>query len=222
MPFTQSKIHLDAETISEQLRTKRQDLGLKLEKVARETRINIKYLNALEKGRFNLLPSGLYGKNYLREYANYLRLNTEALLSLYDNETVGATKVREGELFNTQVVKRHYFLSWPRIIRGILMILGVVVVGIYLIFRLKGVVSPPTLEIVTPADNLTVSSLSIELIGKSEPESQLLVNGEQIISDAYGNFSKNVSLQKGINFITVSAQKKYGRQSVEIRRVLRN
>lgn len=222
MPFTQTKIHLDAETISEQLRSKRQELNLKLEKVARDTRINLKYLNALEKGRFDLLPSGLYGKNYLREYANYLRLDTENLLALFDNEVVGTSKVREGELFNTQVVKRHYFLSWPKIIRGLLILLGVAIASIYLIFRLKGIVSPPSLIIFTPLDNQTVSSSSIELLGKSEPESQLTVNGEQIISDSDGNFNKNVSLQKGINFITISAQKKYGRQSVEVRRVLRN
>jgi cytoskeletal protein RodZ len=222
MPFTQSKIHLDAETISEQLRSKRQELGLKLEKVAKDTRINIKYLNALEKGRFDLLPSGLYGKNYLREYANYLRLDTASLLDLYGSEAIGAVKVREGELFNTQVVKRHYFLSFPRIIRGLLIVVGVAVASIYLIMRLKGIVSPPTLEIYAPYDNLTTSSSSVELVGRSEPESQLSVNGEQIISDSYGNFSKNVSLQKGINLITVSAQKKYGRSSVEIRRVLRN
>lgn len=222
MPFTQKKIHFDAETISEQLRLKRQDLGLKLEKVAKETRINIKYLNALEKGRFDLLPSGLYGKNYLREYANYLRLDAESLLDLYGNEAIGAVKVREGELFNTQVVKRHYFLSFPRIIRGFLIILGVAIAGVYLIFRLKGIVSPPKLEIYTPLDNLTTSSSTVELIGKSEPESQLTVNGEQIISDSYGAFSKSVSLQKGINFITISAQKKYGRETVEVRRVLRD
>lgn len=220
--FTTNKVHLDAETISEQIRSKRQSLGLKLEKVARDTRINIKYLNALEKGRFDLLPSGLYGKNYLREYSSYLRLDTRALLELYDEEVQRPSKIREGELFNTQIVKRHYFLSFPSIMRGLLIALCVLVAGTYLVYRLKGIVSPPELEIINPLDNTTVVTGSLELSGHSEPESQLTVNGEQIISDSSGNFAKTVSLQKGINFITVSATKKYGGERTEVRRVLRN
>ena len=76
MSFVQTKIHLDLDTIAEQLRTARQNKNLRLEKVSRDLGINIKYLSALEKGRFDLLPKGLYGKNYLIEYSKYLKLDT--------------------------------------------------------------------------------------------------------------------------------------------------
>jgi transcriptional regulator with XRE-family HTH domain len=222
MSFTQSKIHLDVETISEQLRSSRQGRGLKLEKVARETRINIKYLDALEKGRFELLPRGVYGKNYLTEYANYLKLNTAQLLDLFDEEVAPMLKNRQTELFNTQVVKRHYFLSFPKILRGILIGLLVLIAGMYLAIRLRSLIAPPTLIINKPADNELFNVSSVELQGNTEPETQLIVNGEEIISDAYGRFTENINLKKGINFITITAKKKYGREKTEVRRVLRN
>lgn len=222
MPFSKSKIHLDVETISEQLRSARQDKNIKLEKVARETRINIKYLDALEKGRFDLLPRGVYGKNYLVEYARYLRLDVQRLIDLFDEEVAPSTRSRQTELFNTQVVKRHYFLSVPRIMRAVIIGILVLIAALYLAFRLRALIAPPVLEILEPNDNIILNESNIELRGTTEPETNVSINGEQVISDAQGHFGKLISLKKGINFITVTARKKYGRERVEVRRVLRN
>jgi cytoskeletal protein RodZ len=219
--FTRSKIHFEAEAISERLRSKRQELNLKLEKAAKETRINIKYLDALEKGRFELLPSGLYGKNYLREYATYLRLDSADLLELYDNEVSSSHQVRSGDLFNAQVVKRHYFLSFPKILRGILIVFFVLIAGIYLFFRLRGMISPPFLFIKQPQDNFITASSSVELLGRAEVETQIRINGQEVTTDAEGNFSKILGLQKGLNLITISAERKYGRKNSQERRILR-
>ncbi|MFZ1321319.1 MAG: helix-turn-helix domain-containing protein, partial [Ignavibacteria bacterium] len=70
MPFfNKTPILLDEETLAEQLRRRRQASGLKLEEASKRLKIKVAYLDALEKGRYDLLPSGVYGRNFLREYA---------------------------------------------------------------------------------------------------------------------------------------------------------
>ena len=70
--FKSNKIYLDSETVSEQLRSSRQAKKLKLSFIAKKLNINEKYLAALEKGEYKELPHGVYGKNFLREYALFL------------------------------------------------------------------------------------------------------------------------------------------------------
>jgi transcriptional regulator with XRE-family HTH domain len=221
MNFSQNKVYLDSETIAEQLRLARQDKGVKLERAARELKINIKYLDALERGRFELLPKGLYGKNFLKEYAMYLQLDYRDLLELFDGEVAAGQKVKERDLFNKQKIKAHDLLSYPRMLRGLLISVMIVMVAAYLIVRLQRIVAPPVLTISYPPENFVTTEAALELRGGVESESQLIINGEPVVSSGTGEFAKSIGLKPGMNIITLVAQKKYGRSRVETRRVLR-
>ena len=215
--FTEKKIFLDSETVAEQLRSRRQELGLKLEKIAKEICINFKYLEALEKGNFNLLPAGVYGKNFLREYAVYLKIDYRPLVKMFERETAGNNQRQQQELFSKQVVKAHYFLAIPKIIKSIILVVVVTVCLFYLSYRVKQIAAVPALNIQSPIDNLITKEKSVYVAGTAEAESQLIINGESIISDTNGSFVKEVDLKKGINIISITAQKKYGR-SVTIKK----
>src|SRR5438046_2740456 len=56
------------------LREARVRRGVELAQVAAETRIRTRYLQALEDERFELLPGSVYGKGFVRAYADYLGL----------------------------------------------------------------------------------------------------------------------------------------------------
>lgn len=221
MSFTQNKVHLDSETIAEQLRLARQDKGVKLEKVAKELKINIKYLDALEKGRFELLPKGIYGKNFLREYAQYLRLDYREMMQIFEAETIAGQKIREKDIFNKQKVNAHDLLSYPKIVRGVLITIVVLLVAGYLVMRLQKIVSPPVLIVNFPSNNYITKEAGINLQGRIESEAQLIINGEPVISAGNGDFSKIVGLKPGLNTITLVAQKKYGRSKNLTLQILR-
>ncbi|MEI8360577.1 MAG: helix-turn-helix domain-containing protein [bacterium] len=221
MQFTLNKVHLDSETIAEQLRLARQDRGVKLEKISKELKINIKYLDALEKGRFELLPKGVYGKNFLREYAQYLRLDYRDMLEIFDTETLASQKIRERDLFNKQKVNAHDLLSYPKIVRGLLIGLVVFLVIIYLVLRLQKIVSPPILTIDFPANNYITREVSLDLRGRVENETQLAINGESVISSHDGSFNKTIGLKIGLNTVSLIAQKKYGRSKNITLQILR-
>lgn len=72
------------DTIGHQLHQARQERGLTLEQVAQGTHIRLHYLQAMEAGEFERLPSPAQARGFLRSYASYLGLPPEQLLVYLD------------------------------------------------------------------------------------------------------------------------------------------
>ena len=66
------------------LREAREARGVTLADAQEATKINSRYLEALEDGRYDALPSEVHVKGYLRNYARYLRLDPKPLLDRYE------------------------------------------------------------------------------------------------------------------------------------------
>lgn len=69
--------------IGEQLRNQRKAHGISLVEVAEHTKIGKRYLEALEEGRFDVVPCETYIRGFLRAYAKYLEMDDEELLHQY-------------------------------------------------------------------------------------------------------------------------------------------
>lgn len=65
------------------LREARENKGLTLEDVQANTRINVRYLTALETGRYDALPTPVHVRGFLRNYARFLGLDPQPLLDRY-------------------------------------------------------------------------------------------------------------------------------------------
>ena len=76
--------------IGQELAQARQERGLTLEQIARETHIRLHYLEALEAGEFHKLPSQVQAKGFLRTYAAYLDLAPERFLSVFEKKPVAS------------------------------------------------------------------------------------------------------------------------------------
>ncbi|MBL7162377.1 MAG: DUF4115 domain-containing protein [Anaerolineales bacterium] len=66
--------------VGETLRTQRELLGLSREDVERHTHLRIHYLQVLERGDMEALPSAVQGTGMLKNYAEFLGLDPEPLL----------------------------------------------------------------------------------------------------------------------------------------------
>jgi cytoskeletal protein RodZ len=66
------------------LREAREAKGLTLAEVQDEIRINKKYLEALENGQYETLPTQVHVKGYLRNYARFLNLDPTPLIDRYE------------------------------------------------------------------------------------------------------------------------------------------
>jgi cytoskeleton protein RodZ len=73
-------------SIGQQLRQTRQERDISLEQAARGTHIRLHYLQAIEAGDFNRLPSPVQIRGFLRAYAGYLGMDPEPLLNSLNGE----------------------------------------------------------------------------------------------------------------------------------------
>ena len=220
--FKSNKISVNNETVSEQLCNARKKKKIKLKDVAIKLNINYKYLEALEKGEYNELPEGIYGKKFLREYAFFLGLNNDELIETFEQENALQQKPARQQLFSKQKVKKRAFLAAPKIIKTIIIIAITSIFFIYLGFSLKKIISPPNLSIYYPTENITTEKNTISIIGQTDPEARIIINNKQILTNDIGEFSKIINLKSGINIITITASKKYGRDRTVVRQVLVN
>ena len=129
-----------------QFSEKRNNSNKNLSEIAESTKINIKYLEAIELGDFDILPN-VYIRLFLRSYAEYLELNAEKILSEY-NEYVNISnqqlkssgvsyikkksKIEKKELPTIEDKKttkesysEHYFLRPKKIILLLLTIISI-------------------------------------------------------------------------------------------------
>ncbi|MBU0619951.1 MAG: helix-turn-helix domain-containing protein [Patescibacteria group bacterium] len=214
--FKSNAILSKMESIAEQLRNARRAKNLCLETIARELNINYKYLKALENGNYDELPAGTYKKSFLKKYSSYLGLDYND----FDNLSKIDGNRKHHNFFSQQIAKVSYFFNIPKIAKSIIAIIITCVFFTYLGFYLKKTTLPPELYIIKPTNNLILQDNFLDIIGKTEPEAQVAINGEMILIDNSGMFKENISLKQGVNTIVITAQKKYGSKKIVKRQVL--
>lgn len=74
------------ESIGQSLKTTREERGLSLDYVHDATKITVQNLAALEEDRFDYFPNRVYARAFLRDYANFLDLDSGALLAQYEEQ----------------------------------------------------------------------------------------------------------------------------------------
>ena len=85
----------------ERLRNAREEKGLDLNKISREISIDKRYLEGLENEDSTVFPGEAYFIGFLKNYANYLELDSEYLLKLYHNQKIQETPPPK-ELYTTK------------------------------------------------------------------------------------------------------------------------
>jgi len=122
------------ENSNNNLKAKREALGLSLKDVFRRTRVSIVYLEAIENGDFHLLPESIYAKNFIKSYARVLDMDSNLILAGYEDylnslnilENLPPEDVPDKVSFSTRIA--HYGSFW-----GIVLILIVIASVIWLI-----------------------------------------------------------------------------------------
>jgi len=214
--FIPKKLPLE-ETAGEKLRQARLFKKLKIDDIAKKINIRTEYLVALEEERFDKLPTGLYGKNFLKEYATFLGLKLPDILKRLEE---GRPHNDTEDPFSQKIVKKNKFIIFPKIIRNSLIILAVLICLLYLIFYFKKIILPPDLVVSQPAKNMLVKATTLTVVGQTEPEAEVRINNAIILNNHGGYFSQDINLRKGLNSLTVSAKKKYSREQIIVRQIL--
>jgi len=204
--------------IGQQFAEERRRQGLTIAEISQSTKIREEFLRAIERGDFKSLPGSSYAYGFVRNYAKFLGLPVEKSLALFRREY--------DEKKNVEILPRgftnprEYSITRFKIGRSALLIFFVsLVVLFFVIFQYRSALFNPALKVQSPAANSTLSSLNIEVSGRTDPEATLTVDGSQVSVDDSGNFSKQITVFPGSVVIDVKAQNKFGKTS-EVKRAI--
>jgi len=117
------------ESLGEKFKDARNEKGLTLDQVSRETNISIRYLEAMETENFAVFPSEPYVIGFLKNYSGYLELDVQKIISLYR-----ALRIQEQPVPVEQLLKKPPKL--PGFIIPVFFILLVLGAGGYGIYKL--------------------------------------------------------------------------------------
>jgi len=118
---------MNAIAIGEQLRLAREAKGLTVDYVAEETNIAKRYIVAMENEDFSVFPGEPYIIGFLRNYADYLGLESAAIVQAFRGIRIQEQPVPIQELLSPRRVP-----LWPIIAIGVVAVLGL---GGFLVFR---------------------------------------------------------------------------------------
>jgi cytoskeletal protein RodZ len=72
-----------AATIGEQLRTAREERGIPLREISDQTRIQVRYLEAIETNDYKRLPGGIFNRSFVKAYAKCVGYDEKEAVDAY-------------------------------------------------------------------------------------------------------------------------------------------
>ncbi len=201
-------------TVGEVLKKQRENLQKTLEQAALDTKIQPRFLKYIENNDFDKFDSSVYAQGFIKIYAKYLDLNEDRLLAIYRRsvpniklERATFRETRRG-LKNPAITPKSVAITLSAIfLLGIISYLG------YQIYQFQ---TPPKIEITNPPNESSVSEESIDILGATDINSSLFINDHPVELNGDGSFQYQVTLNPGVNIITILAKKNNSTQeSVE-------
>ncbi|WP_345238892.1 helix-turn-helix domain-containing protein [Pontibacillus salipaludis] len=123
--------------IGARLKEARESQNMTLEDVQQETKIQTRYLQAIEKGNFSIMPGKFYTRAFIRQYAEAVGLDAESLMEEHKSELPSSSEEEYIQYTRLQRQKdespsgrNSAFLSFLPKLTIILLIVGILVVAL--------------------------------------------------------------------------------------------
>ena len=185
------------------LQTARLDKDLTIDEIAKKTKIPAKYLQAFETEEKKNFPQEPYCSLMVKDYALFLGLNANYVLSLF---------LRDFDVKNKpSKFRKDKFCFTPQLTFIIAIYAGIVLFIAYLVFEYFQFNSPPPLKINWP--NQPVTSETVEISGITSDDATIRINDDLIIVDQDGHFAKSIKFPPKDNKIIIEAKSTSGKIS---------
>jgi cytoskeletal protein RodZ len=194
------------------LQEARLERKITLEQVSEQTKIRQDVLAALEANDFQRLSSIASIKGFLKSYAEFLGLPSAQVLAFFRRDFMGKEKKKVVLGGLVKPVVRRQFNWTPKKTTIIIVVFFFIILAGWLIFQYLSLVRPPSLKITEPVPDTRVGQVTIEVIGRADPDSLVTVNKEVVLLSSNGDFSHQVSLYPGENNLIIEATNKLGKK----------
>ncbi len=198
-------------TIGEIIRANRLDRGLTLEALSKTTRIDSRYIHALEENEFKKLPSITFTKGFVRNLAQALGKDPGEWVALLRRDYQADSSPTVTPLHRS----KRFSLGSIFQSQALILFLGAVVFLGYLGFQYRAVITPPSLEIISPTkDAVVVSPVTLE--GKTVSGTTVTINEDLKISpDSSGRFLTKLNLSPGSVEVKISVSNRFSRTTTK-------
>lgn len=77
-------------SLGEELKRERELREISLREISESTKISIRILEAIERNNFRALPGGIFNRNFLRAYADFIGIDSENVVRKYNQQFDGS------------------------------------------------------------------------------------------------------------------------------------
>jgi cytoskeletal protein RodZ len=204
-------------TVGSILKEARGAKNITLEQAEIATKIRLKFLQAIESDDYTALPSVSYAKGFVKNYSEYLGLDSGMVLAFFRRQTTDVSKTSLLPKKDTMPTSG-FHLTPGRFLAGILILFVLIFLG-YLGFQYRKLNQAPVLSVDSPANQLVTREHRVDVLGSTDPDATVTVNGITISVRADGKFFDQVSLDPGVNKISVVATSRFGKTTTIVREV---
>ncbi|HPT65730.1 MAG TPA: helix-turn-helix domain-containing protein [Candidatus Woesebacteria bacterium] len=187
------------------LKNTRIDKEYDLSDISKKLKIPIKYLIAIENEEVKCFPQEPYCSLIIKDYADYLGLNGQEMLSFFRRDFEQSKKNKSFKKENLSFTPQFTFA----------LLIGLILVSFifYLTSEYLKFNRPPKLKVNWP-ENIT--GTSFDLSGLTDPDSTIRINQDLIIVDDKGNFQKKIQASSGGELkIIVESKSPSGKTTIE-------
>jgi len=162
---------------------------LSLEQAEQATKIRLKFLQAIEADDYSGLPSLSYAKGFVKNYSEYLGLDSEMVLAFFRRQTAEVTRSSLLPKSMSEPLGKSLFQLTPgKFLAGILVVLVFIFLG-YLGLQYRKLNQSPGLSIDSPTNQLVVHERRVDIFGKTDPDATVTVMALISWCEQTANFS---------------------------------
>lgn len=203
-------------TLSETLKSARLKKEISLSEAESGSKVRSRYLEAIEEGKWQDLPSIVYVRGFVLAYSKYLGIKKEDVLPLFDVEASLIKKHEKNELSYQNRQKDVKFLVTPRLLGYVFLGMFVVTMFGYIIYQIASFAGSPNLRVASPGNNTVFENDAIDVAGITDNDSRLTINDQSVPITNEGHFATNLKLHRGINVIKVKVANKAKKETTEV------
>lgn len=198
-------------TVGQILKQEREAKFYTLEEIEKATKIRKELLAFLEKDEYSKLPPPTFVQGFIKNYGRFLGLDPNKLLAIYKrdfSDRKNPPKILQS--FSNPLDKKKFKITPAKFLATF--ILGLVLIFFtYLWIEYSFLTGSPFLDVSQPQDQVSVTSPTVIVSGRTDPEAKVSINNQEIQADLSGKFSQEIKLSDSVNTITITANSKSGK-----------
>jgi len=205
---------MDNNRLSELINQILKEKGLDINRLASLTNIPKRYLTALKDGDLKNLPPAPYVRGYILRVCRALNTKPDDLIEAYRELSLkksGKNDSMPTNRFDDKLNHSRPILIW--------LIATLLVAGILFLRFTPDFRGIPEISVNLPDFPIRVSDPMFIIEGRVTPGDAIFVNTEQTLTDNYGNFTKQVMLDAGLNSFEIKARRFLGRETKIIKQI---